>query len=198
MRHLLIASLSALALVQAGCDRRQEETAQSSAEQPPAAPGGAAPQAAAPAPVAAILAPEGQFEAVTNTAMSVTGDLTAAAGALSFAQGQSYGLSGVAVAKGADPYASTKASFASLINVPDAAELRVFKVSREEKGQARNGGLCGADAATYVVTHQGVDGGGSPALFVVAFKGAAAPSASTPEADLCGTYMYAPKGAAQG
>ena len=185
-RHLLVASVGALALLQAGCDRQQTAA--------PAAPADA-PAIPAPSPAVEVLAPEGQFEAVTNTAMGVTGDLTAAAGGLTFEQGQSYGLSGLALAKGADPYADTKASFASLINVPDAAELRVFKVTREEKGSARNGGLCGGDPATYVVTHQGVDGGGSPALFVIAFKGAAAPAATTAETDLCGTYMYAPKDA---
>lgn len=182
------AVLSVLVLALAGC----RAAGPAEAPQPPAP---AETPPLAPAAPAEILAPEGQFDAITNTAMSVTGDLTAAAGALTFSQGQSYGLSGVATGKAADAYASTKASFSSLINVPDTAEIRVFQVTKEEKGAARNGGLCGADATTYVVTHQGVDGGGSPALFLVAFKGAAAPSATTPEADLCGTYMYAPKAA---
>lgn len=180
-----------IVLVLAGCGRPEERAA-------PAAPvAEAAPATVAPpaTPVSTILAPEGQFDAISNTAMGVTGDLTGAAGALTFSQGQEYGLSGVATGKAADAYADTKASFASLINVPDAGEVRVFRVTREEKAKARNGGLCGADATTYVVTHQGVDSSGAPSLVLVAFKGAAAPGAATPEADLCGTYMYAPKAA---
>lgn len=189
MPRTLAAALIAMTL--AACDRAAEPAA------PPAAPAAETPTTASPppTPVSAILAPEGQFDAISNTAMSVTGDLTGAAGGLTFAQGQDYGLSGVAAGKAVDAYADTKASFASLINVPDAAEIRVFKVTREKKGEARNGGLCGADSTTHVVTYQGVDGAGAPALFVIAFKGAAPPSAASPEADLCGTYMYAPKSA---
>lgn len=186
-RHLLVASLGALALLQAGCDRAETPAA-------PAAPG-EAPAGAAPglAPISEVLGPEGEFDALSNTAMSITGDLSAAANGLTFAQGQSYGLSGVARATGADPYASAKASFASLVNVPDTGELRVFKVTREEKGSARNGGLCGKEATTYVVTHQGADSSGAPGLFVLAFKGAVPPGVDAAETDLCGTYMYGPK-----
>jgi len=188
MRRTFAAALGVLSL--AACDRAAEPAA-SAAQSPVEAPD----TPSRPTPVSAVLAPEGQFDAISNTAMSVTGDLTGAAGGLTFSQGQEYGLSGVAIGKAADGYADTKASFASLINVPDTAEIRVFKVTREEKGKARNGGLCGADATTHVVTHQGVDSTGGPALFVIAFKGAAPPGATSPETGLCGTYMYAPKAA---
>lgn len=188
MRGQIALALGAALLLQAGCDRKPAA--------PPAAP---APPAAtmtpAPAPVAVpVTPPEGKFDAITNTAIGVTGDMTAAGGALTFAQGQSYTLVGEGHLKGADPYASTKASFASLINVADNADLQVFKVTKEDPAKARNGGFCGKDVATtYLVTHQGVDGSGSPALFMIAFKGAAAPSAASAETDLCGTFMYGPK-----
>lgn len=191
MSRALLAALAVLGAT--GCDRAAKPAPQPT-DAPAEAPAPAPSPVSAPA-IATILTPEGQFDAISNTAMSITGDLTAAAGALTFSQGQDYGLSGVAIGKASDTYADTKASFSSLISVPDAGEIRVFKVTKEEKGKARNGGLCGADATTYVVTHQGVDSTGGPALFVIAFKGAAPPSATSPEADLCGTYMYAPKAA---
>lgn len=178
-------ALGAAVVVLAACGRPAEK-----APEAPAAPAAETPPAA---PTPAVAIPEGRFEAITNTAMGVTGDLDAAGGTFKFAQGQSYGLAGEATLKAAAPYASTKASFASLINVPDTADLSVLKVTSEDKGAARNGGLCGADATTYLVTHRGVDGGGAPAFFVMAFKGAAAPSGASAETDLCGTFMYAPK-----
>lgn len=187
MRGQIALALGAALLLQAGCDRKPAA--------PPAAPAAPVATAPAPAPVAVpVTPPEGKFDAITNTALGVTGDMTAAGGALTFAQGQSYSLVGEGHLKGSDAYASTKASFASLINVADSADLLVFKVAKEDPAKARNGGFCGKGVATtYLVTHQGVDGGGSPALFVMAFKGAAAPSAASAEADLCGTFMYGPK-----
>lgn len=179
-RALILAALLAVA----ACDR----PAQPAADAP--TPAAADP---APAPVAAaIIVPDGKFDAISNTAMSVTGDLTAQNGAFTFAQGQTYRLEGAALAVGADAYATTKASLASLINVADTAELKVLRVTSEDPGKARNGGFCGKDKTTFLVTHDGVDGSGGPAFFIMAFKGAAAPSETSPETDLCGTFMYAP------
>lgn len=179
MRVLLVLAASALAL--AACDRK-----------PPAAAAPAASQSAprAPAPIAA---PSGEFDPISTTAMGVTGDFTAADGTLKFAQGQSYAVTGVSMQKGSEPYASTKASFASLINVSDAAELTVFKVVAEDPAKAPNGGFCGKTPTTYLVTHNGVDGSGQPAYVIVAFSGAAPPSAASAETELCGTFMYAPR-----
>jgi hypothetical protein len=183
MRGVALACLSLL--LAAGCDRKPAE--------PPAASPASVPVAEAPAPAAPIVGPEGAYVAISNTAMGVTGDLTASAGTLKFAQGQSYRLEGVATLKGASAYASTQGSFAGLISVPDTADLSLFKVMAEEPGKARNGGFCGATPTTYLVTYVGVDGSGAAGLFVIAFSGPAAPGASSPEAELCGTFMYAPK-----
>ncbi|WP_312164079.1 hypothetical protein [Phenylobacterium sp.] len=185
MRRQIALALGALLLLQAGCERKP-----AAPPTPPAAPTAAPPEALA----VPVTPPEGRFDAISNTALGVTGDMTGAAGVLTFAQGQSYGLVGEGRLKGSDPYASTKASFASLISVADSADLEVFKVTKEDPAKARNGGFCGKGVATtYLVTHQGVDIGGAPALFVMAFKGASAPGAASAEADLCGTFMYGPK-----
>jgi hypothetical protein len=185
MRGRIALALGAMLMLQAGCDRKPAA--------PPSEP--AAAPVAAPAPVVVpATPPEGEFDAISNTALGVTGAMTAADGELTFAQGQAYSVSGEGRLKGAAPYASTKATFASLINVADAADLQVLKVTREEPGKARNGGFCGKGVATtYLVTHEGVDVGGSPALFVIAFKSGAPPSEATAEGDLCGAFMYGPK-----
>lgn len=177
-------------LVLAACDRKPMDIP---ARAPAAADPAATPAAPGPSPAAAISTPSGEFDAISNTAMSVTGSFTAAGGKLAFEQGQTYGLSGVSALKAADPYAATKASFASLINVPDAADLSVFKVVSEDPGQARNGGFCGKTPTTYLVAHNGVDGTGQPAYVIIAFSGAAPPSATSAETELCGTFMYAPR-----
>jgi hypothetical protein len=184
-----IAVLAAFAVcLQTGCDRAAEPASKPAASTE-AAPAPAAAPAAAPI---AIMVPSGKFDAISNTAMGITGDLAAADGGFAFSQGQAYSLAGAGEVKAADPYATTGASFSSLINIPDAAELRLFRVIKEDPAKARNGGLCGADPATFIVTHEGVDSTGGPALFLLAFKGAAPPSSTSPETDLCGTFMYAP------
>lgn len=184
-------ALSAALLMLGACERTAPASEPAEPEVAVATTPAAAPSAA-PAPDTATV-PQGEFDAISNTAMGVTGALTSAGGVLTFEKGQSYAIESVTLARGADPYDASKANFASLLNTPADAELRIFRVAKEDKGAARNGGLCGADSATYVVAHQGVDSGGAPALFLVAFKSAPPPGATTDERDLCGTFMYAPK-----
>jgi hypothetical protein len=187
MRVLAASAIALLGALQAGCGQPAAEQAE------PAKPVQSPPAAVSPATTAAsVTAPQGKFDAISNTAMGVTGDLSATGGGFAFSQGQTYGLEGVGTAKGADPYAVTKASFSSLINVPDAAVLDVFRITKEDHAQARNGGFCGAEPTTFIVTHEGVDSGGGPALFLIAFSGASPPSGNSPENELCGTFMYAP------
>lgn len=188
MKRMLVATaLLAATVLQAGCDQGGK---------PAAEPVQPAPPATVLAPSPAVTAPSGKFDAISSTAMGITGDLSAVDGGFAFSQGQAYSLEGAGEAKGADPYAVTKASLASLINVADTAVLKVFRVTKEDRAKARNGGFCGAEPTTFILTHEGVDSGGAPALFLIAFKGAGRPSATSPEADLCGAFMYAPSAAA--
>lgn len=188
MRVLAAAALAMLLALPAGCDR-SAEPAKPVPAQPVAAP------VAAGVPTPTLASPRGKFDAISTTAMGVTGDLSATEAGFAFSQGQTYGLEGVGTVGGADPYAVSKASFSSLINVPDAAVLDVFRVTKEDHAQARNGGFCGAAPTTFIATHEGVDTSGAPALFLVAFSGASPPSANSPENELCGTFMYAPSAA---
>lgn len=182
MRRAVLATLALVAVLQAGCDR---------ATKPAAAP--AEPAPASPVVPPPVTVPTGKFDAISTTAMGVTGDLTGTSDGFVFSQGQTYGLVGAGQAKGADPFAGD--TLASVLGVPATAELKVFRVTREDPAKARNGGFCGADPTTFILTSDGVDPGGAPALFLMAFKGANPPSATSAETDLCGTFMYAPSAA---
>lgn len=188
MRLSVLAALAAACILQTGCDRAATSTAG------PVKPTEtvAAPAVAAAVATALVVVPSGKFDAISNTAMGVTGDLKAEDGVFTFAQGQTYSLEGAGAAKAGAPYATTKASLGSLINVPDTADLKVLRVTKEDPAKARNGGFCGAEPTTFIVSYEGGDGGGAPAMFLMAFKGANPPSAISPEGDLCGTFMYAP------
>lgn len=186
MHRIALVGLALAVLVQAGCDRADKPAAEPvvSAESTLAAP-------AVPAP-ASVTLPTGKFDAISTTAMGVTGDLTATSDGFVFSQGQAYGLVGAGKAKGADPYGATGDTLASVLGVPSTAEMKVFRVTKEDPAKARNGGFCGADPTTFIITSEGVDSGGAPALFLMAFKGAKPPSGTSAETDLCGTFMYAP------
>lgn len=186
MRHIALVGLALAAVLQAGCDRAAKPTPAPAA---PAQPALVAPAVPPPAPVTV---PTGKFDAISTTAMGVTGDLTATSDGFVFSQGQAYGLLGAGEAKGADPYGTTGDTLGSVLGVPDTAELKIFRVTKEDPAKARNGGFCGADPTTFILTSEGVDPGGAPALFLMAFKGSNPPSASSSETDLCGTFMYAP------
>lgn len=179
--------IALVVLVQAGCDRADKPAAAPVVSAKPAEPTPVMPAVAPP-----VTVPIGKFDAISTTAMGVTGDLTATSDGFVFSQGQTYGLVGAGQAKGADSFATTGSTLASVLGVPATAELKVFRVTREDPAKARNGGFCGADPTTFILTSEGVDPGGAPALFLMAFKGANPPSATSAETDLCGTFMYAP------
>lgn len=190
MRGSVFAVLALAAGLQAGCDRAAKPAPAPAPAPEPAAL--AEPEPAAPVVPAPVTVPTGKFDAISTTAMGVTGDLTATSEGFTFSQGQAYSLAGAGEAKGADPYGTTGATLAGLLGVPDTAELKVFRVTKEDPAKARNGGFCDPAPTTFILTSQGVDPGGAPALFLMAFKGANPPSASSAETDLCGTFMYAP------
>ncbi len=192
MRLSALAALAAVCFIQTGCDRAAKPASEPAKPAETAA-GSAIAPAVAPAPTAAsVVVPRGKFDAISNTAMGVTGDLTAVDGVFTFSQGQTYSLEGAGMVKAGEPYATTKASFGSLINVPSTADLKVLRVAKEDPAKARNGGFCGADPTTFIVSYEGGDSSGASAMVLIAFKGANPPSVMTPEADLCGTFMYAP------
>jgi len=179
--RLGIVSVALAAVALSACQRK--------AEPPMATEAPAAKAATPPAPAP----PSGKFDAISNTAMSVTGDLTASEDMLKFDQGQHYRVVGDSVAKGDDRFASSGATWSALMNIGEQAEVGIFRIVTEDPGLARNGGFCGKESATFLAIHQGADGGGAPALFVDAFTGEQPPGPTGAEANLCGTFMYAPQ-----
>jgi len=99
---LVLVASAALAL--GACQRKAEPPV--GVEEEPPAPAVAAKGATPVLPAAPI----GTFDAISNTAMSVTGGLSAGDGGLKFDQGQRYTLAGHALAKGGDRFAASGAT----------------------------------------------------------------------------------------
>ncbi|RJF90418.1 hypothetical protein [Sphingomonas cavernae] len=143
-------------------------------------------------PTAAPVA--GSFAAVSNTAMSVTGDVTIAADTLSFSLDQSYGTGGASVTTAASPYAGADI-WADLFGVTADTPVEIRPVTSEQVGaKARNGGLCGKAKASFVAIARKAAGTPDELLQIAAFQGPAAPGNGASPDSLCGTYTYMPKG----
>lgn len=139
--------------------------------------------------------PSGQYSAVSNTAMSITGDLTLGDVALTFVRGQSYRTERVGVIEASQAVAGGQ-SVASLFNVSATTGIEVRRVTAQEIGAAaRNGSMCGRDTVTFVLLAAATGADNMPGLWIAAFKGAAQPGVGAGAAgDLCGTFSYAPAG----
>lgn len=184
------AGLMALAFGVAGCKPAPEAVEPASAPaQTPATP--IAPLAAAAPPVVATV---GAFEPLSTTASGITGDLILTADGLTFAKDQSYVTAAPALVEATAPTNSSGDSWASVLMVPADAKIEVRAVTAETVGsKAPNGGLCAPARTTFIGLVAGSDATGGKNLKLAAFKGARPDIASGPT-DLCGTFMYAPKG----
>jgi hypothetical protein len=186
----LAACLAALAL--AACAPPTTKSAPSADAGAPAAAPEAAPTAEAALAVAAI--PRGQYSAVSRTAVSVTGDLTLADNAMTFARAQSYQTAPAGVLDATAEYAPGTGPLAQALGVPPGTGLEVRRVTASQIGSgAPNGGLCGRDAVTFVILAAATGADNMPGLWLAAFKGANAPGAGQgARGDLCAIYTYAP------
>jgi hypothetical protein len=169
MKRMILAALS-LALV--ACSPTPQE----------------APTQETPPPAASAqprLAPHGEYDAISNTAMGVTGALTLSADALRFEKGQAYATTQASVVPSSANYAQGEESWTELLQVPAEASVEIRHVT-----SAQGGSICGADAVTFLALAEGENG----ALKIAAFKGEPQPG---PEADvsanLCATFYYALK-----
>lgn len=150
----------------------------------------------APAPAANVTLPrvEGSFAAVSNTAMSVTGDLTLASDKLRFALDQEYATGPVRAVRADSVYADGD-SWADLFGISPETPIEIRTVNAEKTGaKARNGGLCGNDKADFVAIAVKAAGTADALLLLSAFKGGTAPGQGAPADRLCGTYTYMPGG----
>jgi hypothetical protein len=190
---VLLASAIVLGGVgQAGCgpsaDRASEAPPQGSV---PAAPGAtAAPAAPSAEPARTTIA--GTFDAISTTAMGITGDLTVTDRALTFTREIVYQTESAGMAPASADFGAAKAgTWATLLGVPIDAIVELRRVSREEVGaQAPNGGLCARDRTTFIALAQSGGTREAPTLRIAAFRGPSPPGAATSAADLCGTFNY--------
>lgn len=133
------------------------------------------------------------YEAISNTAMSITGNLRLSAEQLIFARDLSYRTGPGAPIAAADAYAKGAGSWASLLNLSSGARIELRRVREEQVGkQAPNGGLCGTRKTTFIVLATSEDPAIGTSLKLAAFSGATPPGPSANAAALCGTFTYAP------
>lgn len=117
---------------------------------------------------------EGKWEALSNTATSITGDIQVADGAITFGEGTRLGIAADGSATGT--WGGQQAS----------VEGAIFRLSPPADPELLNGNkFCGLpdNKATYVVLAP-LDGG----LSLIVYTGDAKP---TPDADPCAIYNYA-------
>ncbi|UPT61059.1 MAG: hypothetical protein M0D54_11320 [Hyphomonadaceae bacterium JAD_PAG50586_4] len=149
-----------------------------------APPGDSAPQVVTPAP--SII---GNFIATSNTAMSITGDLEAAAEVLSFGRG--FRIEGGRVEAALSPtseLAAGQGSFAEATGSQsiEAMELRQVALVRVA-ADAPNPSLCGEASPTFIVLARGAD-----LLSLLVFSGIEPPGAGASATSLCGIFNYMP------
>lgn len=143
-----------------------------------------APQAAAAAqPIA------GHFIAVSNTAMSLAGDLDVTPDVLSFGRG--FRIEGARVEAALSPaseLAAGQGSFADATGNPsiETMELRQIALVRVAADAAAPS-LCGDAQPTFAVLARGAD-----TLSVLIFSGIETPGAGAQATSLCGIYNYQP------
>lgn len=162
----------------------------------PAAPVDAAPMPAPESPPAEPAASktvviDGTFVAMSNTAMSFTGDLTVTPGAIVAALDQRYSVASASRVPASETYAAGAGSWAQLLTLPEDGFVQLRRVVSQTAGAAApNGSFCGGDKTTYLGLALATDSLGEPALKIAAFKGKEAPGPKTSEGELCGTFTY--------
>lgn len=141
---------------------------------------------------APVQATTGAFAAVSNTAMSLTGDATVKADGITFALDQDY-VTGPAVASTAgEPYTSAD-RWVDLFGVMPDTPVEIRPVTGQKVGaKAVNGGLCGAAKVGYIALVRKDAGTPSEMLLMAAFKGTVAPGTAASANDFCGTFNFAP------
>lgn len=152
--------------------------------------------ASAPEPAASdapMLA--GSYEAISRTAMSITGDLRMTDEMLTFSLGSTYRTRLAARVSASDEYAAGAGSWADLLNVnpTDRVEVRAVVEERVD-ATAPNGGLCRPAAVTHLALVLSSDPSGAPALKLAAFKGGEPPGPKGAAENLCGTFLYGSAG----
>jgi hypothetical protein len=154
-----------------------------------------------PAPdEAATLAPVEQEEtgffgpliAVSNTAMSITGDVMVEPGRIVLAKGITLETEALGARDATNDINARGESYAQMAPGPTSLGVELRRVVNEVvTGDTPNGGgLCGAGVTTTYIALVG----DTPltALTLIAFSGAEAPAPEANDSAVCGTFMYQP------
>lgn len=183
--------LGASLTLAAACDRATETPAEPDAPAGAAAPTAPANPDLGGTPDLGALALTGTAVAVSNSAMSITGDVTFDGAAVRFEEGIELVTAPERISLTTAAHDETGQTWAQLLQAPDDAQVEIRRVvSQSVSDPARNGGLCGSDEAPaetgYIaLIHEGED------LMMAAFMAGEAPGPSAPENALCGTFRYA-------
>lgn len=154
-------------------------------------------QAAAPpadetvADAPALPALTGEFTAMSNTAISITGDINVQPDVLSFGKG--FRIEGGRIDTALGPDTDLSAIGGTIADgsgnrTIQSVELRRIDLIRVA-ADAPNPTLCGGVATTHVILANGTD-----ALSVLVFSGEDAPGPNAHDTQLCGIFSYAPLG----
>ena len=184
-------TLGASLTLAAACDRAPETP--TAPDAPAAAPAPSTPDDPdlGERPDLGALALTGTATAVSNTAMSITGDATFAGATIHFEEGIELVTAPERISLTTAAYDGTGQTWAQLLQAPEDAQVEIRRVvSQSVSDRARNDGLCGsaeapAETGYVALIHEGED------LMMAAFMAGEAPGPSAPETALCGTYRYA-------
>jgi hypothetical protein len=136
----------------------------------------------------------GAFEAISTTAMGISGDLTLTDASLTFTLGLTYETEKPLPVPAAQDYGKSADSWADLLGVPATSTVELRRVKRETvAAKAPNGGFCAPDAVTYLALGTAPRSSRRPSLRLAAFKGDIMPGPAASATNLCGTFNYGPR-----
>ena len=154
------------------------------------------PSAETPAPAAEVEAPApaaltGEFTAMSNTAMSITGDLSVTADVLSFGKG--FRLEGGRIDTALEANTDLSAGGGTIADGSGNTSVQTIELrqiaNQRIAADARDPQLCGeGKTASYAILANGAE-----TLSLLVFSGADAPGPNAHDTQLCGIFNYAPR-----
>jgi len=148
-----------------------------------------APQSPPEAAIAASPAPlEGHFDATSTTAMGITGDLTASATRLSFANGFALATAQLGVLDAATPIGEDEESFLVALSAPTSTSVELRRVTQDLRPtDLAIQPPCGTAAPTFVALATDAP---RKTVTMAVFSGPDAPGPEAANSALCGTFRY--------